>query len=110
MIALGVLEAHRLRARLLLRHVVHAEELVVAEEQPVHPRHLSVSAGSPPMPAREPFRVTEAVVPGTAPAEVVRGPMRGVALDHVEDQVGLERGGEGVDVVGPARSSMRSTK
>ena len=31
-----VLEAHLLRPGLLLRHVVDAEELVVAEEQPVH--------------------------------------------------------------------------
>ena len=36
MIACEVLEAHRLGARLLLRHVVHAEELVVAEEDSVH--------------------------------------------------------------------------
>ena len=31
MIALALLKAHGLRARLLLRHVIHAEELVVAE-------------------------------------------------------------------------------
>ena len=31
-----VLEAHGLRPRLLLRHVVDAEKLVVSEEQPIH--------------------------------------------------------------------------
>src|SRR5690625_557189 len=32
----GSLEPHLLLARLLLRHVIDAEELIVAEEQPVH--------------------------------------------------------------------------
>ena len=41
MIGLQVLEAHLLRARLLLRHVVDAEELVVAEEHAVHGAGLS---------------------------------------------------------------------
>ena len=36
MIAPQILEAHRLRARLFLRHVVDAEELVVAEKHSVH--------------------------------------------------------------------------
>ena len=37
------LEAHRLRPRLLLRHVVDAEELVVAEQQAVHQDPFRVS-------------------------------------------------------------------
>ena len=44
MTAADLLEAQRLRARLLLGHVVHAEELVVAEQQTIH--HSTPSASS----------------------------------------------------------------
>ncbi len=57
----GVLELHRLGAGLLLGHVVDAEELVVAEQQPVHGVPLPVpcraaQAEEPAPPRRRPRR------------------------------------------------------
>ncbi len=43
MTASSVLEAQRLGPRLLLGHVVDAEELVVAEQQPVHPSPIPLA-------------------------------------------------------------------
>ncbi len=88
------LEAHRLGARLLLRHVVDAEELVVAEQQAVHQAAFRVSSRLAGSGRRRSASRGEAEARGASGASAVacgarvEAPLRGVGDHHRDHAVG----------------------